>query len=189
MAALFLLTDSLRLYWPLSSPHLNPGLLPLGLLTLISALAEEMFTKGVVWQSIRDKWGKRWATAAGTLLFFVVDGGLSGTVISGVNVALLGLACCILYERGGIWPPVALRWGWGVVTVFLLGQGGGAYAVYRAYAVSETMLTGGDAGFAYGLMWTLVLAGYCGAMLFKETRPFGGFVNAIIHQQHKTQKG
>lgn len=168
MTFLFLLTDSLRLYWPLSSPHLNPGLLPLGLLTLISALAEELFTKGVVWQSIRDKWGKLWATIVGTLLFFIIGGGLTGTVISGVNVLLLGLTCCILYERDDLWAPVALRWGWGGATMFLLGQGGGAYAVYRAYGVSETLFTGGDAGFAYGLMWTVILAVYCGTMVFEK---------------------
>ena len=39
-----------------------------------------------------------------------------------------------------------------------MGQGGGDHAVWRLYGVSETLLTGGDAGFAYGLTWTLVLA-------------------------------
>lgn len=156
-AALFLLTDSLRLEWPLSRPHLSLGLLPLCALTLLTALAEELFTKGVV----LDTLGGRGGIVAAALAFFLLNGGYSGTWISGVNVALLGTLCALLYRRHGLWAPVGFRWGWSFAGAFLLGQGGGDRAVYRLYGVSETLLTGGDAGLVYGIWLTLAL----GAMI------------------------
>ena len=149
-ATIFLLTDSLRLMWPLSQPHLTFGLLPLCGLTLLTALSEEAFTKGLVYDGIKSH-GRIWAILAATLLFFLTGGGYSGTWISGVNVALMGLLCAILYDRFGLWAAALFRWGWGFATVFLLGQ------VYRLYGVSETLLTGGDAGLVYGLWLTAVL--------------------------------
>ena len=162
LIALFTLTDSLR---PERGTHPSLGLLPLMLLTLLSALAEELFTKAVIYDAVRDRRGALWATVAAALVFFLIGGGLGGTVISGVNVMLMGVLCCVLYRRGGLWSPTLFRWGWGFATVFLLGQGGGSHSVWRFYGVSEKLLTGGDAGFAYGLMWTLVLiVMICGAI-------------------------
>ena len=80
-----------------------------------------------------------------------MNGGCSGSWISGVNVALMGLLCAVIYPRFGLWATVALRWGWGFATVFLWGR------VYRLYGVSETLLTGGDAGLVYGLWLTAAL--------------------------------
>lgn len=157
-AALFLLTDSLRPQWPLTAPRLGPGHLPLWGLTLLTALAEECFTKGVVFDGVKRLGGDAWALAASALAFFLMNGGYSGTLVSGVNVALMGALCAALYRRYGLWVPAAFRWGWGFATVFLLGQGGGAQAIYRLYGVSETLLTGGDAGLVYGLWTTVVLA-------------------------------
>ena len=150
-AGLFLLTDSLRLEWPL--PRLSPGLLPLWLLSLVSILAEELFTKGVLLENVRRPWG----LVLSALAFFLANGGASGTVISGVNVALLGLACGLIYLRRGLWADVAFRWGWSFATVFLLGQGGGDHSVFKLYGVSEVLLTGGDPGFVYGLWMTALL--------------------------------
>ena len=156
-AAVFLATDSLRLVWPLGRPRLTPGLLPLWALTLLTALAEELFTKGVVYDRVKRRWGRIWAVIASALLFFLINGGYSGTWISAVNVALMGVLCALCHERFGLWAPAGFRWGWGFATVFLLGQGGGDRAVYRLYGVSEALLTGGDAGLVYGLWMTGVL--------------------------------
>lgn len=156
-AALFLLTDSLRLYWPLSAPRLSAALLPLWGLTLLTALAEELFTKGVLYDAVARGRGAIWGVAASALAFFLMNGGYSGTWISGINVALMGVLCALLYRLYGLWAPVAFRWGWAFATVFLLGQGGGALAVYRLYGVSENWLTGGDAGLIYGLWVTIVM--------------------------------
>lgn len=160
-AALFLLTDSLRLQWPLSRPRLSFVLLPLWALTLLTALAEEMFTKGVIFDGVRGRRG----LAASTLAFFLLNGGYSGTWISALNVALMGLLCALLYERLGLWAPVAFRWGWGFSTVFLLGQGGGDHAVYKLYGLSESLLTGGDAGLVYGLWLTCILIALLAIMM------------------------
>jgi hypothetical protein len=149
-AALFLLTDSLRPYWPLSTPRLSAALLPLWGLTLLTALTEEGFTKSLVYDGIKPH-GRVWAILAATLLFFLTSGGYSGTWISGVNVALMGLLCAILYDRFGLWAAVMFRWGWGFATVFILGQ------IYQLYGVSETLLTGGDAWLVYGLWLTAML--------------------------------
>ena len=167
LALLFTLLDSLR---PEGPPRLSPGLVPLCGLMLVSVLAEELLTRRVLYDAIASQWGRLPATLAATLAFFLIGGGLGGTVISGVNVALLGLLCGLLYEREGLWPPALFRWGWGFATVFLLGQGGGAHSVWRFYGVSETLLTGGDAGFACGLMWTAILMALNTALLLNKKR-------------------
>lgn len=156
-AGLFLVTDSLRPEWPLSRPHLSFGLLPLWGLTLLTVLAEELFTKGVVYDTVARRWGTPQAVCAATLLFFLTNGGYSGTWISGVNVVLMGVLCAVLHARCGLWAPVGFRWGWSFATVFLLGQGGGSHAVYRLYGVSENLLTGGDGGLVYGLWMAAAL--------------------------------
>lgn len=171
-AAAFLLADSLRAKWPLSRPRLSPGLLPLWALTLLTALAEELFTKGVIFDRVARRWGMLWAVAASTLAFFLTNGGYAGTWVSGINVALMGVLCALLYARHGLWAPAGFRWGWGFATVFLLGQGGGSHAVYRLYGVSEALLTGGDAGLVYGLGLTaiLVLLIWLNRSALKQTR-------------------
>ena len=164
-AAVFLITDSLRLQWPLNRPRLTPGLLPLWALILLTTLAEELFTKGVVYDRVKRRWGAVWAVIASTALFFLTNGGYSGTWISAVNVALMGAYCALCHDRFGLWAPVGFRWGWSFAAMFLLGQGGGDRAVYRLYGVSETLLTGGDAGLVYGLWVTAALALVVGIMM------------------------
>ena len=80
-------------------------------------------------------------------------------MISALNVLLMGWLCCLLYERRGLWSAVFFRWAWSTVNVFVLGFGGQSASVYRLYGVSEVLMTGGDAGPAYGLWTTLLLTG------------------------------
>ena len=156
-AGLFLLTDSLRLLWPLSRPRLSAGLAPLAALSLMTVLAEELFTKRVVYALADQAWGRAWATAIAAAVFFLSNGGYAGNILCAINVALTGILCCAVYARHSLAASVALRWGWSFATVFLLGYGGGSHAIYRLYGVSENLLTGGDAGFVYGLWLTIVL--------------------------------
>lgn len=165
-AALFLMADSLRAEWPLISPHLSLGLLPLWALTLLTALAEELFTKGVLYDRLKGPWG----IAASTLAFFLLNGGYAGTWLSAVNVALMGALCTLHYRRFGLWAPVGFRWGWGFSSVFLLGQGGGDHAVYRLYGVSENLLTGGDAGLVYGAWMTGVLIALSMVLIIQDRK-------------------
>lgn len=158
IAALCLLPDSMRPEWPLSRPRIGAGTAVLWLISLAGALAEEAFTKRVLFDGLRERWGAGWAALCACAAFFVSNGGYAGNALSAVNVALLGLACCAVYARAGLWAAAAFRWGWSAANVLLLGFGGGDYAVYRLYAVSENALTGGDAGFIYGAWTTLMLA-------------------------------
>lgn len=166
LSVLFTLTDSLRVA---GRAQFSPALIPLGFLMLISALGEELLTKGLLYDTVSRDFGRYLATMVGTLTFFLIGGGLGGTVISGINVALLGLACCLIYQRYGLWTTVFFRFGWSFATVLLLGQGG-AHSLLRFYGVSENILTGGDAGFAYGLMWTLILMTLIALTLYADKK-------------------
>lgn len=157
-AALFLAADSLRALWPLSRPNLTPGLLPLWLLSLSGVAAEALFTRRLLYDGLRPRWGSAWALAVSTAAFFFIGGGHTGDALSALNVLLLGLLCGLVYARFGLWAAVGLRWGWSFANAFLLGFGGGGWSVYRLYGVSETLLTGGDAGLICGLWTTLALA-------------------------------
>ena len=158
IAALCLLPDSMRMEWPLSRPRIGIGTAVLWIISLAGALAEEDFSKRVLYDGLRARWGAGWAALCACAAFFLTNGGFSGSALSAVNVMLLGLAGCAIYARLGFWAAAAFRWGWSAANVFLLGFGGGEYAVYRLYAVSENGLTGGDAGFIYGGWTTLLLA-------------------------------
>ena len=156
-AALFLMTDSLRLYWPLSAPRLSGALIPLWLLGLFSVVAEEWLIHGAVYEGILEAGGAPWATGVACAAFFLMNRGYGGNALCAVNVLLLGLYACRLYHRRGLWAAALFRWGWGFAAAFLLGSGGGESAVYRLYGVSEALLTGGDAGAVNGLCLTLCL--------------------------------
>ena len=164
LALAFLLSDSLRLDRPITAPKLTFGLLALWLLSLLTAMSEDLFLRSLLQDGIPSPWG----ILAASIAFFLMNGGYSGTVISGVNVALLGAVCGLIYARRGLWADVAFRWGWGFASVFLLGQGGGAHSVYRLYGVSEALLTGGDVGFVYGLGLTVALLALGATMLLKR---------------------
>lgn len=154
--ALFLLTDSFRLDWPLAEPRITAGLPALLMIHLLSILAAELLGRGVIYALFRQRWGTRWATLASSLLFTLATGLGSGP-IGMLNAMLLGALCCRLFDRRGLWAGVGLRLGWSAANLFLLGFGGGESAVYRLYAVSEIPLTGGDAGLSCGLWVTCLL--------------------------------
>ena len=157
IAVLCLAPDSMRLEWPLSRPRLTAALPALCLISLVSALAEESFTKRVVFDGLRTRWGVGWAALCACLNSFFSGNGWTGGVLCAVNVLLMGLLCCAIYEEKGLWAAAGFRWGWSVATLFLLGFGGGDHAVYRLYSVSERWLTGGDGGPICGAWGTLLL--------------------------------
>ncbi len=159
VAALCLLPDSVRPEWPLTAPRFTGALPVLCAVSLLSTLGEAAFLKRVLFDGLRDQWNGIWAAAVVCGVFWLTGGGLAGGVVAGVNVLLLGLACCLLYARYGFWTSVGFRWGWGLANVFLLGFGGGDAAIYRLYGVSEGLLTGGDAGPMHGLWTTMALVG------------------------------
>ena len=159
VVVLCLLPDSLRPEWPLTAPRLGWTLPVMAVISLFSTLAEEAFTKRVLFDGLRRRWGRLWAAALVSAVFWLTGGGPAAGVVGSVNALLLGWVVCALYAGYGLWTAVGFRWGWSVATVFLLGFGGGEASVYRFYGVSEALLTGGDAGIMHGLWTTLLLAG------------------------------
>lgn len=169
-AIICLLPDSMRFEWPLSSPMLSARLIPLCAVSLLGILAEEAFCKRALYDGIAARWGRAWATASACAALWLMNGLRGSSAVSAVNVLLTGLVSCLLYARAGLWASAGFRWGWSVTTVFLLGFGGGADAVYRLYGVSEALMTGGDAGPAYGLWCALLLAAMAGWLAVKARR-------------------
>ena len=165
VAVLSLIPDSMRLEWPLATPRLTWTLPVMAVISLISTVAEEAFTKRVLYDGLRARWNGMAAVAVVSLVFGLIGGGLGGSIVGAINALLLGLAGCLLYARYGLWTMVGFRWGWSFATAFLLGFGGGDATVYRLYGVSEALLTGGDAGLMHGLWATLLLAGIIGVLM------------------------
>lgn len=168
IAMLCLLPDSMRLEWPLNAPRFTGALPVLAAVNLFSALGEEAFLKRVLFDGLRARWNGLWAVAAVCSVFWLTGGGLGAGIIAAVNVLLLGLDCCLLYERYSFWTSVGFRWGWSVANAFVLGFGGGDAAIYRLYGVSESLLTGGDAGPMHGLWTTMALVGMIAALKIKR---------------------
>ena len=170
VAALSLIPDSSRLEWPLTRPRWGVGALALCLFGLLSALAGEAFGKRVLYDGLKERWGRAWATVVACAAYFLANRGWAGNVPCAVNALLLGLAGCLLYERHGLWAAVGFRWAWSAAVALLLGFGGGDAALYRLYGVSEILLTGGDGGPACGLWLTLQLAACIGWSFMKARR-------------------
>ena len=168
VVVLCLLPDSLRPEWPLTAPRLGWTLPVMAVISLFSTLAEEAFTKRVLFDGLRRRWDRLWAAALVSTVFWLTGGGPAAGVVGSVNALLLGWVVCALYAGYGLWTAVGFRWGWSVATVFLLGFGGGEASVYRFYGVSEALLTGGDAGIMHGLWTTLLLAGMIIAVSLKH---------------------
>ena len=155
--AAYVAFDSLRMTWPLTQPHFSLGFFVLTLTTFLSVLSGEYYTRGFVFEALQSHWGYGWAALAVILLFFMGSGGLGGSVLSGVNVMLLGSLLMVLYmHSGSLWAPFGLRFGWSAAVTLILGYGSGDSAIYRIYGVSENLLTGGDNGPMYGLTATLI---------------------------------
>ena len=165
---LCLLPDSMRPEWPLTAPRLGWTLPVMALVSLLSTLAEEAFTKRVLFDGLRQRWGGLWAAALVSAVFWLNGGGPASGIVGSINALLLGWTGCLLYAGYGLWSAVGFRWGWSVANLFLLGFGGGEAAVYRFFGVSEALLTGGDAGLMHGLWTTLLLAGMIVALSLKR---------------------
>ena len=169
-----LIPDSIRPEWPLTAPRFTLALIPLCAVLLLSTLAEELFTKAVLYDGAKARWGIGWAVAIAYAAFFLVQSGWAASAVGAVNGLLMALLACAAYERFGLWASVGLRFGQSVATVFLFGFGGKEASVYRFYGVSEVLLTGGDAGPVYGLWTTLLLAGALLALGWRQLKKLMG---------------
>lgn len=158
-ATLFVAMDSMRLEWPLSAPKFSIGLLVMLPVTILTAWAEEWFTKGLVFDGVHRQMGKGWACGLSTVVFFLFNGGLEGNGNSGLNVLIMGLVTCAWYDRRGLWAAVLFRGLWSYCALFIAGFGAtsAAQSVYSLYRVSEVAFTGGDGGMIYGWWMTAAM--------------------------------
>ncbi len=168
-ALISLLPDSSRLSWPLSAPRFGAALPPLLLISLEGVLAEEAFTRRVLLEGVKGRWGSRWAVAVSCAAFLGMRVAWTGGWVYAVNALLTGLVCCQLHTRHGLLAAVGFRWTLEAACAYLLGFGGGNAAVYRLYGVSEALLTGGDRGPLYGLWLTAMLLALV-VTLHRQTR-------------------
>jgi membrane protease YdiL (CAAX protease family) len=97
---------------------------------LFSPIGEEFFFRGVVHESVRQRWGQGLATLANAAAFGGVhllhhglswDGGLHFALVSGVLWALLIVSLSLLFTEcrrrsGSIWPAVAAHAAFNLVT-------------------------------------------------------------------------
>ena len=179
MGLLALAADSLRLEWPLDRPRFSAGQ-PVLLVSLLAvALAEELLGKGIVFDGLKARWGSLRAAVCAAILFFFINGGWSGNVVSAVNVLLMGFLTCRLYALWGLGASAGFRVGWSFAAMCALGFGGGELALYRLYHVSEGWLTGGDGGPVYGLFATAFLALALAALYRSEA---GVLLKRIYHR-------
>ena len=179
IAALGLCFDSLRLQWPLTQPHLRLSTLALVGVNLLSILAEETLGKRVFFDGIKRDCGLILAVAVASM-FHIASGGIAlKSVVCTINVLLMALLGCALYEKRGLAASVGFRWGWSAANLFLLGFGGGEHAVYRIYGVSEYNVFGGDSGLIYGLASTLAFL-MAFAWLYRER--VAGLTNHFLHR-------
>lgn len=159
--AAFLL-DSMRLENPLTEPAVSYSQVTALAVLLMGSLSGEVLTKRLIFDPMRSRYG-RWGGVLAVLLMSVL---LSGSWSSGmglITTALMGLAGCVLYERGGLMASAALTAGWSAWTAWLFAWPNTTSAcVYRMYTVSEVWLTGGNAGAARGfgsmLLWAMIAA-------------------------------
>lgn len=177
-SALFVLFDSMRFEWPITEPDFSVSIVMMLPVTLFTAFSEELFTKGVVFDLAADRMKRIWAYVISAGAFFLFNGGYAGTLVCSVNVLLMGVVCCMLYARRGLWAAVLFRGMWSYVAVFILGFGvsGTTQSVYAMYSVSEAWLTGGDGGMIYGVWMTVLLLGI-GAWMHR--RAIAEFIHKI----------
>ena len=186
--AVFLIMDSMRPEWPITQPYFDLNLLFMLPVTVFTALSEELFTKGVVFDGVRQVWKRPAAIAATAAVFFVLNGGYAGSILCGINVLLMGIVCCMLYERRGLWAAVLFRGIWSYCSVFVAGFGQKSMSVYSLYSVSEAWLTGGDSGMICGLWMTFWLASIAVWMERRKVPVLWSMISKCVSKKRKQNK-
>lgn len=165
LTAVALLSDSLRMEWPLWEPLLHLGQ-PIGfVLLLLGRWNSEVLSKQFVFTKVRVHWGRGWAYLGATVLTFVLYAPWSQNVSYMVNAVLLGIVSCALFERGGLWASMGFQASWTIWASEIFAFPNVASTtrpVYALYHVSDAWLTGGNNGPMSGLwmtLWLCLLAG------------------------------
>lgn len=162
-----LVFDSMRLEWPLGEPSFSPKLISGIVVLILGCLCNEVLGKRLVFDPLRERFGRLAAYLAAVACSVFAD----PTLQEMPNSILLGLIGCLVYERGGLLASAALQAGWMIWTnlVFAWPDAGSA-CIYRMYEVSESWLTGGNAGAEAGIGCTVFWIIIAAILLRKELR-------------------
>lgn len=152
-----LLVDSMRLERPLGEISLSPALISGLIVVLLGCICGEMLSKRLIFDPVRQRYG-RWVAYAATAIVAIFADLTPMGALNGILMALIG---CVFYERGGMLASAALRAGWMIWTNLVFAwPGSGSASMYRMYTVSEIWLTGGnagaEAGFGCTLLWMII---------------------------------
>ena len=156
--ALFLLTDSMRLYE--RTFPLTPDLLWMLAVYFAAALAEERFARGLTMRVATLHARPLWGCVASAAMLLAITGSYALPPLGVVNMLLTAILCAHLSATGHAGAAVGLRCAWSWAANALVAFPGGNTAsrpVLRLYEVSEHWLTGGASGLICGAWMTLVL--------------------------------
>ena len=157
-AALFLATDSMRLYERTLS--CTPDLLWMLAVYFAAALAEERFARGLTMRVAALHSRPLWGYAASAVMLLAITGSYALPPLGIVNMLLTAVLCAHLSVTGRAGASVGLRCAWSWASNALVAFPGGNAAsrpVLQLYEVSEHWLTGGANGLICGAWMTLVL--------------------------------
>ena len=156
--ALFLLTDSMRLYE--RTFLLTPDLLWMLAVYFAAALAEERFARGLTMRVATLHARPIWGCVASAAMLLAITGSYALPPLGIVNMLLTAVLCAHLSVTGRAGASVGLRCAWSWASNALVAFPGGNAAsrpVLQLYEVSEHWLTGGASGLICGAWMTLIL--------------------------------
>lgn len=157
-----LMLDSMRLESPLTEPAVSYSQASALAVLIMGSLSSEALTKRLIFDPVKHRFG-RWVGILAVMLTSVLLSGRWGSAMGLITAAMMGIAGCAVYERGGLIASASLMAGWSAWTSWLFAwPNTGSACVYRMYTVSEVWLTGGNAGVSCGfgsvLLWTIIAA-------------------------------
>jgi len=168
IAGIFLLADSMRTYTHI--PGVSVDTFISLAICLMTALAEGLLAFGYIRQMAASRGGRAAGYAAAIIMFIVMDGFGSVSVIGMINLALMGAVLCAAAEKAGAWAVIGLRAGWLWTSTAVMGFTGSSTSIVRLYPVSENLITGGAGGLMNGLAMTVICAAVTATVLIKEYR-------------------
>ena len=146
---LCLMTDSLRMEWPLNEPGVSVTTAVLLPMCFLSTMAGEIFAMDYLYESARLHTNRVVSIILVAVVEFIAEGGWHLHPIGMVNVVLQVIICCMMHERYGLAAPLGLWAGWNYILQAIFVHGGGVWSLYH---VSEAWLTG-DGHLIFGGAW------------------------------------
>lgn len=168
ITGIFLLADSMRIYTQI--PGFSVHTFILLAICLMTALAEGLLAFGYMRQMATARGGRAAGYAACVIMFIVMDGFGSVSIIGMINLALMGAVLCAAAEKAGAWAVIGLRTGWLWASTAVMGFTGSSTAIVRLYPVSENLITGGADGLMNGLAVTIICFAVTAIIFIKEYR-------------------